>query len=90
MKCDHCTEIIEQDDSSYLDEENNVMCENCWHDECGHVKCEECGEWIESGGYEDEESCFTFCNESCYIDWYSGHLSHLADIAKDRKYEGVK
>jgi len=87
--CDYCNKIFEDGDEMYKDEENNDMCEECWHDENNHEQCDECGEWIEDGknAYIDEEDCKTFCNEDCYIAYYSGYLSHLADIAKDQKYE---
>lgn len=88
MRCQYCETLIEQGDESHEDEEHNTMCDNCYHDQNGHIRCDECDEWIEDEpkAYVDEDS-MTFCNEECQISYYSGYLSHLADIAKNKKYE---
>lgn len=79
--CDYCQGMFECGDEMHKDEENNDMCETCWHLENDHIVCDECGEWIEDEEqmYIDEEDDKVFCNQDCQVSYYSAKVENAKE-----------
>lgn len=60
--CSRCNRVFEEPDDFFEDEEHNLMCEQCYHEENGHKQCDQCCEWFKEEELDGDELC-KFCKE---------------------------
>lgn len=90
ITCDYCGKLFEIDDDIRKDEEDNDICEECWHEENNHAQCDECGEWIEENEYYDENNDKTFCNVECQVSYVSSEEQHRIDQLNQLRNDIIK